>query len=702
LASVILNIDGRTVETETGRTVLQAALEAGVYIPHLCYHPNLKPEGACRLCIVEIEGRSGLPTSCNTPVENGMAVKTKTEKIIHMRRLAMELLLVNHPADCSTCPKYLNCELQSLKQFTGVSEGNRFKRRPRAFPMNASNPLFVHDFSRCVLCGRCVRACNDFRGIGVLSFISRGNDTYVGTAFDRSLADSGCKFCGACAEVCPTGSIRDQDYVLKSGKGRKTNMVPCRYTCPAEIDVPRYVRFIHQKNYPAALAVIREKAPFPLTLGYVCNHVCETACRRSKVNAAIAIKELKRFAAEKDNLMWEPNVRKEAPSGKKVAVIGSGPAGLTAAYYLAKLGHGVTVLEALPVPGGMLRVGIPEYRLPLEVLNAEIKQIEKMGVEIKTNTRVESPEALLKEGYDAVLVAIGTHKGVRLPIPGNDLDGVLVSTSFLKDIRFGKEVKVGQRVVVLGGGSVAFDCARTAVRLGAREVTVACLEPTDKMLAAAEEITCGQEEGITTHNSQSFSKITGENGRVTGVECQDVSCFEFDDEGALNVECVENSAHIYPADTVIFAVGQRPEIPEKFDLPTGRGNTIQIDEYSYSTEKEGIFAAGDAVTGASSVIQAIALARKAAAAMDSFLGGSGMIDDELAPVTETQNCLGPGEGFAAMPRGATACIPVEQRNFKTAEPGYDEETALKESSRCLQCDLRLKMAQVKFWADFSP
>ena len=703
MGKIILNIDGHEVETEKGKTVLEAALEAGIYIPHLCYHPDLISVGACRLCVIEVEGMRGIPTACTTPAAEGMAVKTKTPQIDQIRRLAMELMLAGHPPDCTVCPKYLNCELQSLKQYLEIIEEQRLKRRPSTFPVNTGNPLFLHDLGRCILCGRCVRACYELRGVEVLSFIKRGSETYIGTAFDRSLADAGCIFCGACVEVCPTGAIRDQEGIIEAGKSRKAALIPCKYTCPTGIDVPRYIRFIREGNYSAAVAVIREKVPFPGVLGYVCDHPCEAACRRGELNEAISIRELKRFAAEKDDNLWKKNSKQAPSTGKRVAIVGSGPAGLTAAYYLAKLGHSVTVFEALLFPGGMMRIGIPEYRLPRDVLEAEIKEIESAGVDIKTNTRVDSLDTLFEEGYNAILVAIGTHQGQKLPIAGADLDGVLISIDFLRDVNLGKEVKVGKRVLVLGGGNVAFDCARTALRLGATDATVACLEAGDCMLSTPEEITLGREEGVTIHNSQNFTRIMSENGRITGVECLDVQSFEFDEDGNLNIETAEGSEHILPADTVIFAIGQRPEIPDQFRLATGRGNTIEVDEYTHTTDRDGIFAAGDAVSGTSSVIEAIASGRKMASAMDRYLGGRGIIDEELAPVEEPEAWLGRGENFACQNRCEMPLMPVEQRlsSFSKIVHGYDEETTHKESLRCLQCDLRLKISTVKFWAEYS-
>jgi formate dehydrogenase beta subunit len=702
LAAVTLNIDGREAETKKGRTVLEAALEAGIYIPHLCHHPDLTPVGGCGLCLVEIEGMQGLPTSCTTPTEEGMRVKTKTPQIDQMRRLAMELMLAGHPPECTVCSQYLNCELQSVKQYIGTSEELRVRRRSKPFAANTANPLFVHDPARCILCGRCVRVCHDLRGVGVLSFMKKNREAYIGTVSGSSLADAGCRFCGACVEVCPTGALRDKEELTK-GKSRRAARVPCRFTCPAEIDIPRYIRLIRENKYSEATAVIREKVPFPKVLGYVCNHPCEAVCRRGEVNEAISIKELKRFATERDHAkLWKKNSRKTEPTGKRVAIVGSGPAGLTAAYYLSKLGHGVTVFEALPVPGGMMRIGIPEYRVPRDVLEEEIREIESMGVEIKTNSRVDSLDSLFEEGYHAILVAVGTHESQKLPIPGAEQDGVLVSMDLLKDVNLGKKVKVGNRVLVLGGGNVAFDCARVARRLGAEEVHLACLESRDKMVATLDEISQGEEEGVVIHNSRTFTKILSENGHTVGVECLNVDSFEFDEEGKAQINVIEGSEHLLPADTVIFAIGQRPQIPARFDLATVEGNRIEIDSFTFQTSREGIYAAGDAVTGTTSVIEAIASGRNGAAVVDRYLGGSGDIDEELAPVEKPEPELGRREGFALEGRFENPHSAREERvtSFCRIVHDLDEKAAVAESQRCLQCDLRLKITPVKFWGDY--
>jgi formate dehydrogenase beta subunit len=630
-----------------------------------------------------------------------MVVRTKTNTIDHMRRLAMELMLAGHPPDCGTCNKYLNCELQSVKQYLGV-EHIAYKRRTRPFPYNAGNPLFIHDFTRCIVCGRCVRACHELRGVGVLFYKKKEEETYIGTADDLPLAESGCRFCGACVEVCPTGAIQDKEEMVK-GKSRKAAMVPCRYTCPAEIDVPRYIRFIREKNYSAATAVVREKAPFPKVLGYVCDHPCEEVCRRGEVNEPISIRELKRYAAEHDvERTWENQSVKKEETGKKVAIVGSGPAGLTAAYYLVKQGHGVTVFEALPFAGGMMCSGIPEYRLPRNVIDSEIGEIENAGVVIKTGTRIESIDALMEQGYDAVLVALGTHKGQKLRIPGADSNGVLISVDFLREVNLGEKPVVGSKVVVLGGGNVAFDCARVARRLGAEQVHIACLECREDMPASVDEIEQGEEENIFVHPSQTATKILNENGKITGVEFLDVASFSFDEDKHVEIEVIEKSEHVLEADMVIFAIGQQPEIPEGFGLDTVANNLIEIDSFSLGTSKEGVFAAGDVVTGTSSVIKAITSGRKTAVAIDRFLGGNGIIDEKLAPEPELEKCLGPGDGFASLVRWGEVCMFPEERlkSFCKVVEDMEEEDADLEANRCLRCDLRLKIKSVKFWGNY--
>ena len=700
--TIKLKIDDREVEVQAGTTVLKAALEAGIYVPHLCDHPDLRPAGACRLCLVEVEGVEGQPASCHLPAEDGMQVRTKSPRLQQLRSLAMELLLSDHPEECSTCTKYLNCELQSLKQYLGISEHLSVRRRAKHVPSDTTHPLLVFDFARCVNCGRCVRACNELRGAEVLTFVKRGEENSAGIAVGKNWEEAGCRFCGACAEVCPTGAIMDKPELVK-GRKRRDALVPCRANCPAEIDTARYVRFLGEGKFAESAAVIREKVPLPLSLGYICVHPCESVCRRALINSPISLRNLKRFAIEHDTAqLWKKNARHEPPTGKRVAVIGSGPAGLTAAYYLAKLGHQAVIFEELPKPGGMLRYGIPEYRLPREIIDDEIAEICSAGVEIRCETRVESVSDLKDdEDFDAVVVAVGAHKGAKLPIPGNDLKGVSNAVSFLRSVNLGKPDKLGKKLAIIGGGNVAFDCARVARRLGVEEIHLACLEPRDKMLSSPDEIDEGLEEGIILHTSQGFVRILGEEGGVTGLECRDVASFTFN-EGKLQVEYVPASEHVIEADTVIFAIGQRPDLPEDFDLDLTPRGLLEVDEYTQETSEDGVFACGDVVLGTTSVINSIAAARKTASAVDKYLGGSGNINETLAPPAEWKAWLGKDGSFASQARHEQCRHSATERikGFTVVDEGLDEQSALAEANRCLNCNLRLQISPVKFWGDY--
>ncbi|MBC2478499.1 FAD-dependent oxidoreductase, partial [Clostridium beijerinckii] len=387
---------------------------------HLCHHPDLPELGACRLCVVENNGE--IVTSCTLKAEDGMVIKTQGEKINKKRQLAMELILAAHPEECSTCPKYGKCELQVLIQYLGVGP-ERLRMRVKPFPKNTSNPLFDHDMTRCVLCGRCARVCQKVRKVNAIDYQKKNGEVYIGSPHEKLLIDADCKFCGACVEICPTGALMDKKELIDLNKNKETALVPCRNTCPAGTDIPTYIRLVNEGKYSEATAVIREKLPIPKILGHICSHPCEAECRRGNVNEPISIRELKLFAVENDEKeIWKKNRKQLPPTGKKVGIIGAGPAGLSAAYYLKKQGHDVTVYEALPYVGGMTRVGIPEYRLPRDVIEEEANLIKEIGVEIVTNKRIENFESLLNEGYDVVLAAIGAHKGIRLPIEGNDLD----------------------------------------------------------------------------------------------------------------------------------------------------------------------------------------------------------------------------------------------------------------------------------------
>lgn len=694
-----ITIDGKEIEAREGQSVLNAALEAGIFIPHLCSHPDLEAKGGCRLCSVEIEGGSEAVPACETMAEDGMKITVNGAKAEKVRKMAMELILATHPADCTGCPKYGKCELQSMYQYMGVSP-ERWRKKSRSVANDDSNPLISHLFTRCVRCGRCIRACQDLRGVKVLDYIKTDAGIRAGIPEGKTLKEAGCRFCGACIEVCPTGSIMDQVRIMNENRSYGENIVPCRSTCPAHIDIPRYIRYIKEGDFDKAAAVVREKVPFPETLGSICNHDCESECKRNELDAPLSVCRLKRAAAANESGAWKSRVRQEEPTGRKAAVIGAGPAGLTAAYYLAKKGHEVTVFEKNEKAGGQCRYGIPAYRLPDELLDREIKTILETGIQLKTNQAPKSPADLLSQGFDAVLVSTGTHQGTRLPLEGSDLPQVYVNTDFLKQSRLLTPLPTGSRVMVLGGGNVAYDCARTAVRLGAKEVHIACLENERQMTATPEEIAEGTEEGILLHAGYSFLRITGTD-HVEGVELQKVNKFYFDENRKAIIELEEGTNQIIPVDTVIFAVGQKPEGTDGMGLTLTHGSYIQADE-NLKTSKKGIYAAGDVVTGTKSVIAAIAAGRKAAEQIDLYLGGDGDIVEKLLEEESPSPYIGRFDHFAEQKRTAPQMVSPEQRvqGFIPVEPPLTCEQAKCEASRCLQCDLRLQLTKPKLWNEY--
>ena len=463
---------------------------------------------------------------------------------------------------------------------------------------------------------------------------------------------------------------------------------PCSHTCPAGIDVPRYIRSIAQGKPSEALAVIREKIPFPWVCGLVCFHPCEAKCRRGQLDDAIAIRELKRYAAEHGDGLWKQKTRSSPATGKRVAIVGSGPAGLTAAYYLARLGHLVTVFEALPEPGGMMRVAIPGYRLPKEILKSEIREIEKLGVEIRTNREIHFVEELSEQGYDAIFIAIGAHQSIAMGIEGEESPRFRDSLSFLRDVHLGKKVSPGRRVAIVGGGNTAVDAARTARRLGASDVTIIYRRTRAEMPASSEEVEETLAEGIKILELTVPTRITHANDYLT-LECIHMKPGAIEPSGRRRPEPVEGSEFTMSFDTILAAIGQRLRVSDQFDVPTGPGDKIQIDPNTLATPKKGVFAGGDAITGPASVIEAIAHGRQAAISIDRYLGGKGVIDEVLAP---PEGDVSPLEETEEERRPQTHTLPIKQRldGFAQVELGYSEEEAIKEANRCLRCDLEDK------------
>ncbi|HEX7471464.1 MAG TPA: FAD-dependent oxidoreductase [Candidatus Limnocylindrales bacterium] len=580
-----LEVDGRLVEGREGQTILEVCRDNGIEVPTLCYEPKLPGFGACRMCVVEVEGEEHPPISCSQRAEAGMVVQTQTEMVRQLRATNLELIFSDHNAYC---------------------------------------------------------------------------------------------------------------------------LPPCQNKCPSHIDIPGFLKANAEANWTESTRIFKRTIPFPSVLGRVCPAPCEEHCRRDEVDEAIAIRDSHRYAGDQvikamlnDGVDPPIPFEQQAKSGRRAAVIGSGPAGMAAAYYLLLAGHDVTVFERDPAPGGMLRYGIPQYRLPkVEVLEAEYESVTRLGGEIRCGLglgRDFSLDDLQNQGYDAVLIAIGCYDTNKLGIPGEAADGVFDGLEYLRTATLGLEFPghAGTRVIVIGGGFTSMDCTRTSIRQGAAEVTLVYRRDM-KDMPASNEVHEAIEEGATAiFQAAPVRVITDEKNKVTGVEFIRNKLGEPDASGRRRPEPAPGTEFTLPADRVLLAIGQGPQLdwfgPGNDGVSSTKQRRLKADAVTFETGRPGVFATGDVRIGAATVVQAIAEGRRASYAADAFLKGF-----DLGQIKTRQQLAEPQPEFLSIvpftsevkeSRHRMAAMEAEARNrsYVEYELPYTPADAVAESTRCLQC-----------------
>ncbi len=469
-------------------------------------------------------------------------------------------------------------------------------------------------------------------------------------------------------------------------------VAPCQLNCPARTDCQGYVGLIANGEYDDALKLIKNKIPLPASIGRVCPHPCEKACRRKNVEEPINIAQLKAFAADMDlkSDSYVPDVK--PATGKKVAIIGGGPAGLTAAYYLAQLGHSVTVYDMMDKMGGMLRYGIPQYRLPKEVLDKEIAIIEKTGVKLLNNKKlgVDFTIKSLKAENDAVIVAVGAWKSSSMRTPGEELEGVYGGIDFLRSVIQGNPFEIGEKVAICGGGNTAMDACRTAVRLGAKEVYVVYRRTRNEMPADELEINEAEEEGVTYKFLTNPLSFNGENGKVNSITLQVMELGEPDASGRRRPVPVEGKTEEIAVDSVILAIGQKLVADDVSELELNERGNITADADFFTTSIEGVFAIGDATNrGASIAIEAIGEADRCVKSVDAYLNGID-VETRIPYISKRDESTIDYSDRKKQPRVSPKVLDPEVRNknFEEVSLGFTEEEAQKEAQRCLECGCR--------------
>jgi NADPH-dependent glutamate synthase beta subunit-like oxidoreductase/formate hydrogenlyase subunit 6/NADH:ubiquinone oxidoreductase subunit I/ferredoxin len=581
-----IEVDGRVIEGFEGQTILEVCRDNGIEIPTLCYEPKLPGFGACRMCVVEVEGEEHPPISCSRSCEPGMKVQTQTEEVRRLRRTNLELIFSDHNAYC---------------------------------------------------------------------------------------------------------------------------LPPCQNKCPSHIDIPGFLKANAEANWRESTRIFKRTIPFPSVLGRVCPAPCEEHCRRDEVDEAIAIRDSHRYAGDQvlksmldDGVEPPVPFERQAPSGRRAAVIGSGPAGMAAAYYLLIAGHDVTVFERDPAPGGMLRYGIPQYRLPkVEVLEAEYESVTRLGAKMVCNAglgRDFTLDDLTNQGFDSVVVAIGCYDTNELGIPNEDADGVIDGLEYLRTATLGLPYPdhAGRRVVVIGGGFTSMDCSRTSIRQGAKEVTLVYRRDM-KDMPAADEVHEAIEEGVTAIFQAGPTRVLVDKaGKVNGVEFTRMQMGEPDASGRRRPEPAPGTEFTVPCDRVLLAIGQGPELdwvgtPGNEGPEATKNRRLKADAVTFATGRPGVFGTGDVRIGAATVVEAIAEGRRAAYAVDAYLKGL-----DLDAIRTRQTLAEPQPEFLSIvpftgeikePRYRMTPLKAEERNssYIEYELPYTREAAMAESTRCLQC-----------------
>jgi len=555
------------------------------------------------------------------------------------------------------CGRHLNIDLLTMTEIEEVTGG------PGNFQVKLlESPRYI-DMAKCTACGECAKVC----------------PIDVPNLFDESLRDRKAAF-KLYPQAMPSAFAID-----------KRGTAPCKATCPAHVSIQGYIALINQGKYREALALFKESHPFPAICGRVCHHPCEGVCTRESLEAPLAIQYLHRFLADVDLESGEKYIPKVNEKRKeKIAVIGSGPAGLSAAYFLAREGYGVTVFEKLPVAGGMMAVGIPEYRLPRDILAAEIRVIEEMGVEIKTGVSFGQDitlDSLKAEGFKAVFLATGLHKSRALNIEGEDLPGTLQGVDFLRDVALGNAPQLGKKVIVIGGGNVAIDVALSAKRVGAKEVTLVCLEKREEMPAWDYEVEEALEEGIVIQNSLGPKRFLDQGGKFSGVEfmaCTSV----FDDRGAFNPTYDQTDLTTFEGDTVIVAIGQAADLSfaETSGIHVTPRGGLEADPVTLETPLPGVFAGGDVFYGPRSVVEAVESGKEVCESIHRYLNGMDLREGREKEWLYEKPDI---EGEPLRPRTPMRTLPLEERsgNFSEIAVGFSEDEARKEAERCLKCGI---------------